>query len=433
VSRHEPPDSRELARIAELLRDAPQPPTQSELERGLGAVRRRLSAGKTQRGSRGRRLWAGALAVVCLLVVVTTTFWLRRSSSPVSPKPVAVQRIEGGQLLQGGYLSESGPHGIRLFFDEGSQCALTPGGRGRLRFDANAGVRLLLERGAASLQITPTPEPRWSIESGPFLVTVKGTDFTVGWDPTSEQFELTLRRGRVVVSGPLIGEAFVVRPGQMLSVSLPKAETVITEVRAGAPVVSPAPSVTPAAGSPIPAPPPPNAVLRNGAVEAPAPASSTPMARQWRAALANGEWDRIVAEAERAGIEASLEAASSDDLFALADAARYRRRLELAEAALRAQRRRFPSSPRAAEAVFLLGRVAELRPAGRAVARQRYDEYLTRAPSGTYAAEALGRKMTLVNEAEGAAKARPIADEYLRRFPGGSYAGAARTLLSVGE
>jgi TolA-binding protein len=107
--------------------------------------------------------------------------------------------------------------------------------------------------------------------------------------------------------------------------------------------------------------------------------------------------------------------------------------LDLADAALRAQRRRFPSSPRAAEAIFLLGRVAELRPAGRAVALQRYDEYLARAPTGTYAAEALGRKMTLVNEAEGAAKARPIADEYLRRFPAGSYAGAARTLQSVGE
>jgi hypothetical protein len=434
VSQREPPDSPALARLAELLRGAPQPPTQSELERGLATVRRRLSAGKSRRTLRSRVVWASALAVLCVLLAVTTTSWLRRSS-PASQRPVAVQRIEGGQLLQGGYLAESGPQGIRLFFDEGSQCALTPGGRGRLRFDAATGVRLLLERGAASLQITPTVEPRWSIESGPFLVTVKGTDFTVGWDPTSEQFELTLRRGRVVVSGPLLGEDFVVRPGQKLSVSLPKAETVITEVRTNTPLVSPATSVASAAESAIisPAPPPPNAVLPNGNVEAPTPSSSATTARQWRGALANGEWDRIIAEAERAGIEASLEAASSDDLFALADAARYRHRLQLADAALRAQRRRFPSSPRAAEAVFLLGRVAELRPAGRAVARQRYDEYLARAPNGTYAAEALGRKMTLVNEAEGAVKARPIADEYLRRFPGGSYAGAARTLLSVNE
>ena len=110
-----------------------------------------------------------------------------------------------------------------------------------------------------------------------------------------------------------------------------------------------------------------------------------------------------------------------------------RRRLDLAQAALLAHRRRFPSSARAAEAIFLLGRVAELQVAGRANALMRYDEYLARAPNGTYAAEALGRKMTLLNDIGGAAKARPIAEAYLRRFPDGSYAGAARALLSVTE
>jgi TolA-binding protein len=347
---------------------------------------------------------------------------------------VAVSRVEGGQVMQGGYLSESGAQGVRLFFDEGSRCALAPGGRGRLRVDHAAGVRLVLERGSASLQITPSPEPRWSVESGPFLVTVKGTDFTVGWDPTSEQFELALRKGRVVVSGPVVGDAFEVRPGQKLRVSLPKAETVITEER-------PSGLGTPAASSPSPpgdalssgAPVAAEAAKANGSGAAPSPSSSAMSQRQWRGALANGEWDRILVEAERAGIQGTLETAASDDLFALADAARYRRRLDLAQAALLAHRRRFPSSPRAAEAIFLLGRVGELRPAGRVTALERYDEYLARAPAGTYAAEALGRKMTLLNEAGGAPKARAIAEEYLRRFPDGSYAGAARTLLSVGQ
>jgi hypothetical protein len=57
-----------------------------------------------------------------------------------------------------------------------------------------------------------------------------------------------------------------------------------------------------------------------------------------------------------------------------------------------------------------------------------YDEYLSLAPTGTYAAEALGRKMTLTSKLEGRLKARPIAAEYLRRFPNGSYAGSARAL-----
>jgi len=63
------------------------------------------------------------------------------------------------------------------------------------------------------------------------------------------------------------------------------------------------------------------------------------------------------------------------------------------------------------------------------IAIRLYDEYLVRAPKGAYAAEALGRKLILTNESDGAATARPIAVEYLRRFPEGSYAASARALM----
>lgn len=426
MSDSEPRDSRALSRIVELVRRSAAAPTQAELERGLAGVRARLST-RTSPWIRARA--AVALGVSCLVLALVAAWGLRRAA-PTPDKPVALSRIEGGRVIQGGYLSESGGQGIRLFFDDGSQCALTPGGRGRLRFDHAAGARLVLERGSASLQITPTTEPRWSVESGPFLVTVKGTDFTVGWDQTSEHFELSLRKGRVAVSGPVVGDDFIVRPGQKLSVSLPRAETVITEERPTGPAVAAAPSLA----APVDASKAPAALAAaSGSAATPTPSSSTlsQPQRRWREALAKGEWDRILAEAERDGSKATLETAPGDDLFALADAARYRRRLELAQSALLAHRRRFPASPRAAEAIFLLGRVAELGSAGRATALQRYDEYLSRAPTGTYAAEALGRKMTLLNEAGEAHKARSMAEDYLRRFPHASYAGAARTLLSV--
>jgi TolA-binding protein len=147
--------------------------------------------------------------------------------------------------------------------------------------------------------------------------------------------------------------------------------------------------------------------------------------------LANGRWDRILDDVKRAGQVATLETASSEDLFALADAARYRRRTDLARAALLAECRRFPDSPRAIDALFLLGRVEELHERGMARSIAWYDEYLARAPTGAFAAEALGRKMTLTDKLGGPAQARPIAEEYLRRFPKGSYAGSARALRSV--
>jgi hypothetical protein len=378
-----------------------------------------------------------ATLAVCGVVGVVGVRASREHARATATAPAILTSIEGGKLLDGGYLAESGNAGIKLLFDEGSRFVLSPGTRGRLRVASAEGTRLGLEHGAASLRITPSRERRWTVDAGPFTVTVKGTDFTISWEPASERFELGLRQGRVTVSGPIIGEGFALRPGQKLTVSLPKAETVITEERPGettpAPVSTPAPSIAPSSEDSA-APP-----SRAGAAElsaarpaqAAASASGTGRARRWREALASGRWNEILAEAERDGVDATLERASSDDLLALADAARYRRRADLARAALLSQRRRFPSSPRSLDALFLLGRVEELRAGSRVQSIGYYDEYLARAPTGTYAAEALGRKLILVKETKGPASARPIADEYLRRFPEGSYAGAARALQRV--
>jgi len=151
--------------------------------------------------------------------------------------------------------------------------------------------------------------------------------------------------------------------------------------------------------------------------------------RRWSRELALGHWDRILADAKRMGVDTALGRVSGDDLFALADAARYRRQPSLARAALLAERRRFPDSPRAQDAVFLLGRVEELREHGGQQALAWYEQYLSGAPSGPFAGEALGRKMTLAERLDGPERARPVAEEYLRRFPKGNYAGAARTLM----
>ncbi|HEX6278331.1 MAG TPA: FecR domain-containing protein [Polyangiaceae bacterium] len=425
----EPPESRAVAALTELLQSAVGRPTAPELERGLEALRRRRNAPARS----GARRWAPLVAIAfacCLFAALGAAMFHGRAA--VSVQPPLLSRIEGGKMLEGGYLSESGGAGMTLLFDEGSSFALSPGTRGRLRIAGADGVRLALEHGSASLLVEHRPDRRWSVEAGPFLVTVKGTDFSVSWDPATEQFELNLRRGRVTVSGPIVGDGLSLRPGQKLSVSLPKAETTITEERADkTPNGVPASPSALASSSSAPPASSPSAEPAAGAAAPPTPsASAQPAAeRRWREALSKGNWDEILAAAEREGVDVALEHASSEDLLALSDAARYRRRLDVARAALLAQRRRFPSSPRSVDALFLLGRVEELRKSGKAPALTFYDEYLSRAPAGTYAAEALGRKMILTQEGTGPASARAIADEYLRRFPRGSYAGAARALL----
>src|SRR6185369_15450726 len=127
--------------------------------------------------------------------------------------------------------------------------------------------------------------------------------------------------------------------------------------------------------------------------------------------------------------DAAIEEGTSADLDALADAARYNGKDELARRALLAQRRRFAGGPRAARAAFLLGRLEEA--AGRpSKALEWFDGYLREAPSGPYASEALGSKMGVLQRVYGNDKARAVAEEYLRRFPGGSYSAAAQALTA---
>jgi hypothetical protein len=426
----DPVDAPVLAALTALGRDAAKPHTTAELDQGLRAVRARIAIGAAHR--RARRRWAalaGATAVACVVIALKVTS-LQRPGEDATGQPVAVSRIEGGTLLENGYLSQSSPAGVTVMFSEGSTFALLPGTRGRLRSVADSGAHLAVEHGTASLDVTQIREHRWLVEAGPFLVAVRGTAFTVSWEPSTERFELHLRHGEVVVSGPVVNGSIPLRAGQRLVVSLPRAETVISEDQAETAGASPD------AAPPATAPPASRAVAgaagsRAATREAPAPPPPPrgARARRWTADLASGHWDRILADVDRDGVDATLADAASEDLFALADAARYRRRADLARAALLAQRRRFPHAPRTLDAIFLLGRTEELRGHGaEAQAIAWYDEYLARAPMGAYAAEALGRKMILSNELGGPARAEPIAREYLLRFPDGSYAGSARAL-----
>jgi TolA-binding protein len=431
----EPSSSRILDAIVELRFEHVARPTKLDLDRGLHSLRARAA----HQRARGRLIVRSAVyGSAALLVLVGTIRFTMAYRHVAHADPALTYVIDGGSVLEGGYLRESAHNGVALTFSEGTKVQLLPGTRGRLRSVDKDGARLAIENGTASLHVTKSEHRHWLVEVGPFLVSVKGTVFTVSWDPSNERFELKLREGRVVVSGPVSGGDLTLRSGQRLLVNLSKAETVITEdltsaangtTDAAAPDTSADTSVASAVDAAESAT---TRRARGAAGEAAISASANPSnERRWADDLAKGNWNRILDDVERAGVDVTLNRASSEDLSTVASAARYRQRHELARAALLAQLRRFPNSQRAIDAIYLLGRVEEARPSGSAQAITWYDVYLSRAPRGAYAAEALGRKLTLVHQTGGVAQAQPIAEEYLRRFPTGSYAGAARALLGA--
>ena len=152
------------------------------------------------------------------------------------------------------------------------------------------------------------------------------------------------------------------------------------------------------------------------------------VSRRWAARVASGESQAVLADAEHIGFEATLAGADGVDLAAFADAARYSGRPDLADRALLETRRRFPGSTRAQAAAFLLGRAADDR-GDVASGLAWFRRYLSDAPRGPFASEALGRQMIAVEKLRGPSAAAPLAAEYLRRFPNGTYLLRARALL----
>lgn len=429
----DPEKSATLAGLDDLVCKTDAAPTPSQMSRGFTLLSGRLAAEKAQRRLLLRVGLAGMAMAACAAgVFALASFTRARHSQSVSP--ALAYRADGGKVIEGGYLRESGKGGIKLTFSEGTEVSLSPGTLGRLRTVGSAGAHIAIEHGTALCRVVPRPNARWLLDVGPFLVTVNGTVFTASWNAETERFDLGLREGRVTVRGPVSGGELALHAGQRLVVDLPKARTIITEDSvedgpAGPGSVGPADSAEAAPGVR-----PPSEARKPSRKGGSAPASADrEVARQsrWAEAVAAADWDRILRDTQASGVEFTLDRASSEDLAALADAARYRRRLALAREALLAQRRRFPDAPRALDAAYLLGRVEESSERGSAEALHWYEEYLVRAPTGTYASEALGRKMILTGKLKTDAAARRLAEEYLRHFPSGAYAGSARALLQI--
>jgi len=367
---------------------------------------------------------AAALSVAGLLVAGHR--WL-----PVhGPAPLSFA-VDAGRVDESGTVQASGDREPTLRFSDGTEVLFLSGARGRVRSVDEHGARIALE-GKAKVDVVHWRDARWLFDAGPYMITVKGTSFTAEWRDADERLEVVLKNGSVAVSGPLSDEAITLRAGQRLIISSREKEVIIRDIDAADTGATPSAAAARAWEDDESAPTvtsqgPAERAPRRGA--APPASTGTPAApqRSWTAELAAGHFATILKDAEQRGLETSLAEVSSDDLAALADAARYSRREDLARRALAAQRRRFPASARANDAAFLLGRLEETAQHPE-LALGWYDRCLTESPRGTYTSEALGRKMTVVQRLYGAARARPVAEEYLRRFGDGTYAAAARAL-----
>jgi hypothetical protein len=155
------------------------------------------------------------------------------------------------------------------------------------------------------------------------------------------------------------------------------------------------------------------------------PVLPTPAAEpsRWSEWVAAGRATAVLEEA-LPRLQEVLREQSAPVLLALADAARFEHRDEVAEQTCETIRRRFPKTAHAATARFIQGRLAEHRGA-LTQALAHYEAYDVEAPEGALAAEALARRVQL-ESARSDGRACGLAKAYIERFPAGPLAEAFR-------
>jgi ferric-dicitrate binding protein FerR (iron transport regulator) len=467
-----------LAPLSDLARAWAEASPQSVGSAGAWAE---LDAGLVRRTRVRRAGWALASALTLALgTVAGRGLWLRHTRLTFA--------IEGADARTDGYIPRVVAPLAQVRFSDGTEVGLEHGSRAWVVSTGADGAQLRLEDGRAHFAVVHRPHAHWSVEAGPFVVSVTGTKFDVEWSGANDLLRVHLRSGVVTVGGPQTRGGVTLLPGQVLEarpdegilrVEPAPAETAApstphggAEIGGGAKASPPAEPVAPAepaasaelapaapaasatpAASAAPAALPPTTVSRPTASDAPRPPEGSLAERKpravaarpkavalvtpargdlggdWRKEIASGEFQPILAEAEARGMQSCLRSLPSDRLAALGDAARYAGQTALASRVLQAQRARFPGSPAAAEATFLLGRLAEDAHEPSSAALPWYELYLTQAPSGAYAAEALGRQMLILGAQERGQRAREAARKYLEAYPRGAYVTQARQIL----
>jgi len=347
--------------------------------------------------------------------------------------------VDGACVARGSLIDVNEASEARVRFSDGSDVLLGGGSHVSLRQIDSFGARVSLFNGSAYVDVVHRAGAHWYFDAGPFLIMVTGTAFHLGWDAAKEELDVRMDRGSVEVTGPLSDSALALRSGQHLVVHVRERETLIRERDEDAARRSPdsdrmeasVETTDEASASPsgaVPSASPPSGVRTRAAVDGAQQDRRHGLSKlDWPRLLASGDFESILGQADRMGVDGCLTTANSADLSALADAARYARRDELARSALLAQRHRFAAGRAACDAAYLLGKLEETDQNPDA-ALGWYDRYMREDAKGPYASDALGRKMIVTQQLYGDAQARSVATEYLGRFPEGAYGSRARAL-----
>jgi hypothetical protein len=392
---------------------------------GDESLRQRLARRAADRPLRARARTRQRAGIAALAVASAAAAVVLRIAAASRPLTFTVGEPGARGVLQEWMSARSGAE-LPVRFSDGTRITLEPTARGRVVSLAPHGAEFVIESGRAAVSVVPNERGDFRIRTGPFVVHVHGTRFTVAWDPTRDAFSLALYEGHVTISGCGFGAGRAVGPGETLRASC--ADPVVSVSKIAPVHLEDLPTVTPSA---VPAPAPEPAVpatRQQRAVTEPAKPHES-----WIELARAGFYERAYTTASADGFSEELATRGASDVLLLGDVARHAGHVPEARSAYETVRDRFRGSDAAANAAFALGRLAFDTSHDFGGAARWLEAYLAERPSGPFSAAALGRLLQARLELGQTAEARSVASRYIALQPNGPLANEARKVLGPGE
>jgi hypothetical protein len=194
-----------VERLVNLAREAPPEHLTAGEWAGLQRLESALLVGPKRRRAPS---WTFAIAAVALAGAALVLALRLRDRA-------LTYEVTNATVSDGGYIS-TGDAEASVRFSDRSELGVERGTRLRVSRLEVRGARVMLEGGMLHVRIRPEPHAAWTLDAGPYVVRVTGTEFDLAWRVDDQTLDLRLRKGSVVVEGPLADAGLKVGAGQHL-------------------------------------------------------------------------------------------------------------------------------------------------------------------------------------------------------------------------
>jgi ferric-dicitrate binding protein FerR (iron transport regulator) len=374
----------------EVARQIGDGPTQNRLDK---QKRDFLNAFSAARRTKSLSTWTWLVPTVAAAAVLIVAFIWLIPSSPQKLQYWVADQVAAHQSSE--LLVAFDNSSLSIRFENGSFFELAPGSKGKFKRADQQLVDFWLQSGRVTAKIQAQNSTTWQVSYGPFIVETLGTNFEVAWITNEEQLLVKVHSGKVRVSGAWLDAAgMLVLTGKQLKLDLNGNAKLFDMEPLSASVLAPLePEVKTTIEPEVKKKSPPKEDPPKKPVTKMANLEKTPEPKQL----------------------------SAQDLWHLADQARYHSQPQKAIELYKEIRKLEPKTPRAATAAFLVGRVYAEQLKDHQEAAKWFLVYIQELPQGPLVEESYGRRLQVLKQSKQTDAFKQLAQEYLKKFPEGRY------------